>query len=92
MGNESKFNTRVHSSSVSSVGSLDDSAMSKITNDLSWEDPKLGKIVIEDVDLESQLIRSAGGKSHVCCFIVKLIFLLSVVFGSAVLIFYGLEY
>lgn len=47
--------------------------------------------LMDDVDLEKQLIITAGGKrENVMCFLVKLLFLTVVVLGSCVLVFYAL--
>lgn len=49
-----------------------------------------GKIRLEDVDLEQQLILTAGGKrEHVVGFLFKLLLLTCIVFGCGVLIFYA---
>lgn len=72
--------------SVSSV----DSAMSFLEE---YKDPKdtIGKIYLNDIDLENQLILTAGGKrENVVCFLVKLLFLTGVVLGCGVLVFYAL--
>ncbi|EEQ46781.1 putative protein of unknown function [Candida albicans P60002] len=50
-----------------------------------------GKIkLLDDVDLEKQLIETAGGKNHVWTFILKLVILTILVLGSGILIFYAL--
>ncbi|KAK6466059.1 hypothetical protein DFJ63DRAFT_311137 [Scheffersomyces coipomensis] len=53
---------------------------------------KYGKVkLMEDIDIEKQLIISAGGKKeYVIGYILKLLFLMLLVFGSSVLIFYAL--
>lgn len=75
---------RNHSLSVSSV----DSTMSELFQDDNKDN---GKIYLKDnIDLEKQLIITAGGKREVVCFLIKLLFLTSVVLGSCVLVFYAL--
>lgn len=51
-----------------------------------------GKIYLMDnIDLEKQLILTAGGKrENVLCFLMKFLFLTFVVLGSCVLVFYAL--
>lgn len=76
---------RNHSFSVTSV----DSAMSEHFQD---DSKSKGKIYLMDnIDLEKQLIMTAGGKrENVMCFLIKLLFLTFVVLGSCVLVFYAL--
>lgn len=90
---------RSHSLSVSSVNSVDSSNSSIYNQFKDFENdekspypvPK-GKIrLMDDVDLENQLILTAGGKrEHVLGFLFKLFFLMFIVLGSGVLIFYAL--
>lgn len=87
---------RTHSLSISSV-TLTDSTHSGVINDLVLQDysssnSSRGKIrLMDDVDLEKQIILTAGGKrEYVCGFILKLLFLTFVVLGCGVLIFYAL--
>lgn len=72
---------RQYSYSVSSVKSEDDEV-----NPYKNRNRKLS-----DIDLENQLIASAGGKKeYVYCFFLKLLILMSLVLGSGILIFYAL--
>lgn len=76
---------RNHSQSVSSV----DLAMSEYFEDNNKDKGKV--YLMDDVDLEKQLIMTAGGnKDTVVCFLTKLLFLTFVVLGSCVLVFYAL--
>lgn len=79
---------RDHSLSVSSV----DLAMSEYFEDNNQDNNQAkGKIYLDDIDLEKQLIITAGGnKDTVMCFLAKLFFLTFVVLGSCVLVFYAL--
>lgn len=76
---------RNHSLSVSSV----DLAMSEHFQDNNKDKGEI--YLMDNIDLEKQLIITAGGKrENVMCFLVKLLFLTSVVLGSCVLVFYAL--
>ncbi|EDK41682.2 hypothetical protein PGUG_05780 [Meyerozyma guilliermondii ATCC 6260] len=78
---------RLHSQSISSVLSNDSHT------DVSVPYPaSRGKIqLMDDEDLEKQMIITAGGKrEHVTAFVVKLLFLTTIVIGSGVLVFYAL--
>ncbi|CAH2353316.1 hypothetical protein CLIB1423_10S02234 [[Candida] railenensis] len=86
---------RNHSLSISSVTS-NESVNNDVLNDLKSQDAykpsSKGKVhLMDDVDLEKQLILTAGGKrEYVCGFVLKLLFLCAVVSGCSVLIFYAL--
>lgn len=72
---------RHYSYSVSSVKSEDDDS-----NPYKNRNRKLS-----DIDLENQLIATAGGKKEdVYCFFCKLLILMTLVLGSGILIFYAL--
>jgi hypothetical protein len=83
---------RNHSLSISSVALNDSSYSSEDTFKAIPEDGSRGKIrLMDDVDLEKQLILTAGGKrEYLCGFILKLLLLTFVVLGCSVLIFYAL--
>lgn len=59
---------------------------------MSDAEERKGKILqMDDIDLESQIIITAGGRpENVFGFVLKLLFLSTVVFGSCVLVFYAL--
>lgn len=78
---------RLHSLSISSVLSND----SHIDVNAAYPSPR-GKIqLMDDADLEKQMIITAGGKrEHVAAFVVKLLFLTTIVIGLGVLVFYAL--
>lgn len=81
---ESKYK-RPYSYSVSSVNSN--------TSDLDLDDAYVNKNrkMMNDVDLENQLIITAGGKrEYVFLFFLKLCILMGLVLGSGILIFYAL--
>lgn len=64
-------------------------------DNLIKEDAKYSKVngkikLLDNIDLEKQLIKQAGGKNQVWIFILKLCILTFVVLGSGVLIFYAL--
>ncbi|KAK6458153.1 uncharacterized protein RJT20DRAFT_29186 [Scheffersomyces xylosifermentans] len=92
--------TRNHSSSINSVSSLDSVASANLNNLIKQDASpyqtaqynKYGKIkLMEDIDVEKQLIISAGGKKeYVFCFVLKLLLLAFIVLGSGILIFYAL--
>lgn len=93
--------SRTHSNSVSSLDSVDSATLSNLvqldTSNVSHYPAtdnynKYGKIkLMEDIDIEKQLIISAGGKKEdVFCFVMKLLLLTVIVLGSGVLIFYAL--
>ncbi|EGV62053.1 hypothetical protein CANTEDRAFT_115509 [Yamadazyma tenuis ATCC 10573] len=76
---------RQYSYSVSSVGSDMDDGLGT-NNPYANRNRKLS-----EVDLENQLILTAGGsREDVCCFFIKLFVLMILVIGSGVLIFYAL--
>jgi hypothetical protein len=78
---------RLHSQSISSVLSSDGHT------DVSVPYPaSRGKVQLMDgEDLEKQMIITAGGKrEHVTAFVVKLLFLTTIVIGLGVLVFYAL--
>lgn len=93
-------NKRNHSASISSVCSTestnDDHLNKLIDNDSrtanAHRDAYKGKIrLMDDVDLEKQMIMTAGGKrEYVMGFVCKLLFLMTIVFGCGVLVFYAL--
>lgn len=94
-------NKRNHSASISSVCSTesakDDHLNKLIDNDSRTatnanRDAYKGKIkLMDDVDLEKQIIMTAGGKrEYVMGFVCKLLFLMIIVFGCGVLVFYAL--
>lgn len=94
-------NKRNHSASISSVCSTestnDDHLNRLIDNDSRTatntnRDAYKGKIkLMDDVDLEKQMIMTAGGKrEYVMGFVCKLLFLMTIVFGCGVLVFYAL--
>lgn len=94
-------NKRNHSASISSVCSTesknDDHLNRLIENDTrtatnASRDAYKGKIkLMDDVDLEKQMIITAGGKrEYVMGFVCKLLFLMTIVFGCGVLVFYAL--
>lgn len=81
---ESKYK-RPYSYSVSSVNSN--------TSDLDLDDAYVNKNkkMMNDIDLENQLILTAGGnREDVFCFFFKLLVLMLLVLGSGVLVFYAL--
>ncbi|KAK6203300.1 uncharacterized protein RJT21DRAFT_26090 [Scheffersomyces amazonensis] len=96
--------SRNHSNSINSIASVE-STNSVTLNNIIKQDAnpyykhfrpsiynKYGKVkLIDDIDIEKQLIISAGGKrEYLMGFILKLLFLTLIVIGSAVLIFYAL--
>lgn len=92
---------RNHSASISSVCSTE-STNDDHLNSLVEDDARTatndahsaykGKIkLMDDVDLEKQIIITAGGKrEYVMGFVCKLLFLMTIVFGCGVLVFYAL--
>lgn len=80
---------RYRSESLGSMESGDIANLNNIISQESKQHPK-SKIKLEDVDLEKQIIITAGGRKEVTCFILKLILLMALVTGSAVLIFFAL--
>ncbi|ODV81938.1 uncharacterized protein CANTADRAFT_19541 [Suhomyces tanzawaensis NRRL Y-17324] len=93
--------TRNHASSISSVDSSNlDNIIKQDLNPYasqfngfpSWNGCKHGKIKLkDDIDIEKQLILTAGGKREdVFCFALKLLLLMAIVLGSGVLIFLAL--
>lgn len=86
---------RNHSHSISSVASTE--STDAFLNSLQQQekhDEKHHKnkvMLMDNVDIEKQLIITAGGKrENVLGFFCKLFFLMFLVFGSSVLIFYAL--
>lgn len=79
---------RNHLASVSSVSSSMSDTLDKFENTPSGK----GKIYLrDDVDLEQQIIITAGGrKEYIMCFLFKLLVLMLVVIGCGVLVFYAL--
>lgn len=93
-------NKRNHSASISSVGSTEsnDDYLNKLiekdthTTSNSASGGFKGKPKhMDDVDLEKQIIITAGGKrEYVMGFVCKLLFLMTIVFGCGILVFYAL--
>ncbi|KAM9933934.1 hypothetical protein OXX80_006460 [Metschnikowia pulcherrima] len=80
---ESPDAKRHHSASVSSVAS-------HMSDDYETF-PRKPSHERDNIDLEKQLIISAGGNgASVCCFLMKILLLTTVVLGCGVLVFYAL--
>ena len=85
-------------SSVCSTESTNDDHLNKLIDNDSRtatntnRDAYKGKIkLMDDVDLEKQIIMTAGGKrEYVMGFVCKLLFLMTIVLGCGVLVFYAL--
>lgn len=95
----SSDNKRNHSASISSVASTestnDEYLDTLIDNDKTGSRDRegyKGKIrLMDDVDLEKQMIITAGGKrEYVMGFACKLLFLMIIVCGCGVMVFYAL--
>lgn len=83
---------RNHALSISSVALNESAYFSEDNLKAIPEDSSKGKIrLMDDLDLEKQMILTAGGKrEYLCGFILKLLLLTFVVLGCSVLIFYAL--
>ncbi|CUM62602.1 uncharacterized protein PRCAT00000155001 [Priceomyces carsonii] len=87
------FKGRPHSSTTNSMDSAQSETLNNILGEDSLTQLPWGKIKLEnEVDLEKQLIISAGGKrEYVCGFILKLLLLGTMVLGCCFLIFKALQ-
>ncbi|CAX41151.1 conserved hypothetical protein [Candida dubliniensis CD36] len=85
---QNHYSTRTRSTTINEINELikqDYKANKNKSNSTG------GKIkLLDDVDLEKQLIETAGGRNHVWTFILKLVILTILVLGSGILIFYAL--